>query len=127
MIKIHGNDMILPSLFSAPGRVGPVQQALQHLRQELPERPRRQHRDIPERESVGRSDRGIDYLISNQVKMFILILTLQTFNRRLRCHTECDTLTGEEREECDEMYCKVNKSCLLSKADKKHLWSNIHC
>ena len=66
MIKIHGNDMILPSLFSAPGRVGPVQQALQHLRQELPERPRRQHRDIPECESVGRSDRGIDYLKSSQ-------------------------------------------------------------
>lgn len=29
-----------------------------------------------------------------------------TFNRRLRCHTECDTLTGEEREKCDELYCK---------------------
>jgi len=29
-----------------------------------------------------------------------------TFNRRLRCHTECDTLTGEEREKCDEQYCK---------------------
>jgi len=29
-----------------------------------------------------------------------------TFNRRLRCHTECDTKTGEEREKCDEMYCK---------------------
>jgi len=29
-----------------------------------------------------------------------------TFNRRLRCHTECDTLVGEEREKCDELYCK---------------------
>jgi len=29
-----------------------------------------------------------------------------TFNRRLRCHTECDTLTGEAREKCDEQYCK---------------------
>ena len=46
-------------------------------------------------------------------KIVILILTVQTFNRRLRCHTECDTLTGEEREKCDELYCKVNKSYLV--------------
>ena len=81
MIKIHGNDMILPSLFSAPGRVGPVQQALQHLRQELPERPRRQHRDIPERES----NPGIAYLISfaDTDKIFYYFLRGHPTKRRL--------------------------------------------
>jgi hypothetical protein len=28
-----------------------------------------------------------------------------TFNRRLRCHTECDTLEGEAKETCEALYC----------------------